>query len=200
MQLISRQVDAVITDAFPGTQGAPGGGIHTTVIGQDPVRGYLPHGVPFVDFDQLKEIRWVAEPPDSASSQWALRVCRELGIEPVIAHVSSDLLFHLRMVEQGLAAAFLPDMVVREARQRRDAQRMVAHGPAAQQSSSSYGPDPNTVQPCGYPRGGTSGTSGHVSISYIYPPKSSLLFTGRRGYIGFNAGAADQVGGMPCHQ
>jgi DNA-binding transcriptional LysR family regulator len=45
-----------------------------------------------------------------------LRVCRELGIEPVIAHVSSDLLFHLRMVEQGLAAAFLPDMVVREAR------------------------------------------------------------------------------------
>lgn len=114
-QLMSRQVDAVVTDSFPGTQGAPNGGIHTTMIGQDPVRGYLPRGVTFEDFDQLRNVRWVVEPLNSASSQWALRVCRELGIEPVVAHVSSDLLFHVRMVEQGLAAAFLPDMVVREA-------------------------------------------------------------------------------------
>ncbi|WP_077488100.1 LysR family transcriptional regulator [Sinomonas mesophila] len=114
MQLMSRQVDAVVTDAFPGTQGAPDGGIHTTVIGQDPVRGYLPHGVAFDDFDQLRTARWVLEPLSAASAQWALRVCRERGIEPNVAHFSSDLLFHLRMVEQGLAAAFLPDMVVRE--------------------------------------------------------------------------------------
>ena len=115
MQLIARQVDAVISDAFPGAAVALPGGIHTTLIGQDPIRGYLPHGTSFTAFDQLREVRWVAEPPPAASSQWALRVCRERGIEPVIAHVSSDLLFHLRMVEQGLAAAFLPDMVVREA-------------------------------------------------------------------------------------
>ena len=114
MQLMSRQVDAVVTDAFPGTQGAPDGGIHTTVIGQDPVRGYLPHGVAFDDFDELRTARWVLEPLSAASTQWALRVCRERGIEPNVAHFSSDLLFHLRMVEQGLAAAFLPDMVVRE--------------------------------------------------------------------------------------
>lgn len=116
MQLVSRQVDAVISDAFPGTRVTYPGGIHTTLIGQDPIRGYLPHGMSFTAVEELRELRWVAEPPDSAASQWALRVCRELGIEPVIAHVSSDLLFHLRMVEQGLAAAFLPDMVVREAR------------------------------------------------------------------------------------
>ena len=114
MQLMSRQVDAVVTDAFPGTQGAPDGGVHTTVIGQDPVRGYLPHGVAFDDFDELRTARWVLEPLSAASAQWALRVCRERGIEPNVAHYSSDLLFHLRMVEQGLAAAFLPDMVVRE--------------------------------------------------------------------------------------
>jgi molybdate transport repressor ModE-like protein len=114
-QLLSRQVDAVVTDAFPGTPGAPSGGISTTVIGQDPVRGYLPHGHSFDNFEQLRNVRWVVEPLASASAQWALRVCRELGIEPVVAHVSSDLLFHLRMVEQGLAAAFLPDMVVQEA-------------------------------------------------------------------------------------
>lgn len=115
MQLLSRQVDAVVTDAFPGTQGAPRGGIQTTMIGNDAVRGYLPHGVIFEDFSQLQGVRWVMEPATSASSQWALRVCRERGIEPDVAHISSDLLFHLRMVEKGLAAAFLPDMVVREA-------------------------------------------------------------------------------------
>ncbi|MET3368463.1 UNVERIFIED_CONTAM: molybdate transport repressor ModE-like protein [Jeotgalibacillus campisalis] len=116
MQLMSRQVDAVVSDAFPGTQGAPDGGIYTTMIGKDPIRGYLPHGVTFEDFNQLQNVRWVMEPETSASSQWAMRVCRERGIEPAVAHVSSDLLFHLRMVEKGLAAAFLPDMVVREAR------------------------------------------------------------------------------------
>jgi molybdate transport repressor ModE-like protein len=115
VQLVSRQVDAVITDAFPGTEGAPGGRIHTTVIGQDPVRGYLPYGMHYDSLDELRNTRWVVEPANSASSQWALRVCRERGIEPLIAYVSSDLLFHLRMVEKGLAAAFLPDMIVREA-------------------------------------------------------------------------------------
>ncbi|HEY3572872.1 MAG TPA: LysR family transcriptional regulator [Arthrobacter sp.] len=115
VQLMSRHVDAVISDAFPGTAVDYPGGIHATLIGQDPIRGYLPHGVPHTDAVELRNIRWVAEPAHSASAQWALRVCRERGFEPVIAHVSSDMLFHLRMVEQGLAAAFLPDMVVHEA-------------------------------------------------------------------------------------
>jgi molybdate transport repressor ModE-like protein len=115
IQLMSRQVDAVISDAFPGTAVNYPSGIHTTLIGHDPIRGYLPHGMSFTGTDQLRDIRWVAEPSHSGSAQWALRVCRERGFEPVIAHVSSDLLFHLRLVEHGLAAAFLPDMVVREA-------------------------------------------------------------------------------------
>ncbi|WP_416417772.1 LysR family transcriptional regulator [Paenarthrobacter aromaticivorans] len=115
VQLMSRQVDAVISDAFPGTTVDYPSGIHSTVIGQDPVRGYLPRGISITQSDQLRDIRWVAEPSHSGSAQWALRICRERGFEPVIAHVSSDLLFHLRMVEHGLAAAFLPDMLVREA-------------------------------------------------------------------------------------
>src|SRR5690606_17536258 len=51
---------------------------------------------------------------ESAAAHWALRVCRERGFEPRILHVSSDVLFHLRMVEAGLAAAFLPDMLIAE--------------------------------------------------------------------------------------
>lgn len=67
------------------------------------------------DLERIRLLPWVMEGHTSGSTQWALRVCRERGFEPVVAHESADLLFHLRMVEQGLAAAFLPDMVLREA-------------------------------------------------------------------------------------
>jgi molybdate transport repressor ModE-like protein len=115
MRLASRQVDAVLTDSYPGTEGASSGGIHATVLGDDPIRCYLPDPSMDGDFDRIREVRWVMEPGPTGSTEWALRVCRERGFEPIIAHESSDLLFHLRMVEEGLAAAFLPDMVVREA-------------------------------------------------------------------------------------
>ncbi|SDR96872.1 LysR family transcriptional regulator [Agrococcus carbonis] len=114
LRLVSRQVDAVVTDSYPGTQVAPTGGIHASVLGRDAVRGYLPAAHADADLERLRTLPWVMEPRASASTQWALRVCRELGFEPHVAHESSDVLFHLRMVEAGVAAAFLPDLVVRE--------------------------------------------------------------------------------------
>jgi DNA-binding transcriptional LysR family regulator len=114
LQLLSRRVHAVITDDYPGTEGVPAGGIHTTVLGVDPVRAYLPDPAVDGDLERIRLLSWVMEGQTTASTQWALRVCRERGFEPILAHESADLLFHLRMVEQGLAAAFLPDMLLRE--------------------------------------------------------------------------------------
>ncbi|MFJ4229177.1 LysR family transcriptional regulator [Paenarthrobacter nicotinovorans] len=114
VRLTSRQVDVVITDAYPGTKEVASVGVHITTLGSDPVRGYLPRPGMDGDIAQASTIPWVMEPPSSASTQWALRVCRERGFEPFVAHESSDLLFHLRMVEMGLAAAFLPDIVLSE--------------------------------------------------------------------------------------
>ena len=111
--LVSRQVDIVLTDAFPGTEPSPATGIDQLLLGRDPVRGYLPSGVAD-DAAALPDVPWIMEPRASAATQWALRVCRERGFEPRIVHESSDLLLHLQMVERGLAAAFLPDLVVRE--------------------------------------------------------------------------------------
>lgn len=129
VRLVSRQVDAVIIDSYPGTEPPTTDGITQTVLGDEPIRGYLPAsagsasagggsaggGSADATLETLRTMKWVMEPRGSASARWALRVCRERGFEPIIAHVSSDLLFHLRMVEEGLAAAFLPDLVVREA-------------------------------------------------------------------------------------
>ncbi|MGO2519940.1 MAG: LysR family transcriptional regulator [Microbacterium sp.] len=115
IRLVSRQVDAVITDSYPGTEPPTTEGVTQTVLSEDPVRGYLPTWAEDATLETLRTMKWVMEPRGSAAARWAVRVCRERGFEPIIAHESSDLLFHLRMVEQGLAAAFLPDMVVREA-------------------------------------------------------------------------------------
>lgn len=112
--LMSRQVDLVLTDGYPGTEQISAPGISATVLGTDPVRAYLPQSASGQDEDDVSRMSWVLEPRTSAATQWALRVCRERGFEPRVVHTSSDLLFHLRMVEKGLAAAFLPDMVVRE--------------------------------------------------------------------------------------
>lgn len=114
LRLVSRQVDAVITDSFPGTSAGSTVDLHTTILGQDPVRGYLPAGLEMSDAEAVRRLPWVMEPHGTAASHWALRVCRERGFEPRVAHVSTDVLFHLRMVEQGLAAAFLPDLVMQE--------------------------------------------------------------------------------------
>lgn len=118
LQLVARRVDAVIVDTFAGTQVAPACIIDAAEIGRDPVRGYLPEFHRKASIEQMQEVPWVMEPSDAPSTQWAMRVCREAGFEPRVVHESSDMLFHLRMVEAGLAAAFLPDLVVREARSR----------------------------------------------------------------------------------
>lgn len=112
--LTSRQVDAVLTDTYPGVAQLSSGGLHVTTLGTDPVRGYLPDPSFDGDIEKVRDVLWTMEPSSAASAQWAVRVCRERGFEPLIAHESTDLLFHVRMVERGLAAAFLPDMVVRE--------------------------------------------------------------------------------------
>lgn len=114
VRLVSRDVDAVIADAYPGTEPVGGAGIHATVLGTEPMRAYLPAGFEG-DARALARLPWIMEPRSSAATQWAVRVCREHGFEPDVAHLSTDVLFHVRMVEHGLAAAFLSDMVIREA-------------------------------------------------------------------------------------
>lgn len=114
VRLAARQVDAVLVDSFPGTEPIGGAGVHVSSLGVDRVRGYLPAGVDGSDVAALRATPWVLEPVGAPSRDWSMRVCRELGFEPHVAHESWDLLFHLRLAEAGLAAAFVPDLVRQE--------------------------------------------------------------------------------------
>ncbi|HIW91005.1 MAG TPA: LysR family transcriptional regulator [Candidatus Corynebacterium avicola] len=114
VQLAAKQVDLVVADSYPGSPEPTAGDIISTTIGEDPIRAYLPSTVS-ADAESLGRAPWAMEPSTDGSAEWARRVCRDMGFEPRVQYVAPDLLFQLRLVERGLAAAMLPDLVVGEA-------------------------------------------------------------------------------------
>lgn len=116
--LSSRRVDVVVVDSYPGTSALVPEGLHADLLTDDPVGAYLPPEANGATLEGLKRLRWIVEPSGSEAHAWVRRVCHEHGFEPDIAYESADLLFHLRMVQAGLAAAFLPDLLVRGERAR----------------------------------------------------------------------------------
>lgn len=114
VQLATKQVDLVVADSYPGSPEPTSGDIISTTIGEDPIRVYLPEHVP-ADVESLARVTWAMEPATDSSAEWALRVCRDMGFEPRVRYIAPDLLFQLRLVERGLAAAMLPDLALVEA-------------------------------------------------------------------------------------
>jgi molybdate transport repressor ModE-like protein len=110
--LSSRRLDVLVADSYPGSAGAPAPDLHAQVLAVDPVRVYLPPGVPDDDPAALSRVRWVLEPSGSEAHGWVRGLCRQHGVEPDVAYESPDLFLHLEMVRQGLAAAVLPDLLL----------------------------------------------------------------------------------------
>lgn len=57
---------------------------------------------------ELAAAPFAMEPEGSTSRQWCVAECRAAGFEPDVRYTTTDLQAHLRMVETGLAAAFMP--------------------------------------------------------------------------------------------
>nr|WP_232838436.1 LysR substrate-binding domain-containing protein [Streptomyces geranii] len=51
------------------------------------------------------------EPEGANARHWAMTLCRNAGFEPDVRFESTDVLLHLRLVEQGHAVALLPGLV-----------------------------------------------------------------------------------------
>ncbi|KNB50563.1 LysR family transcriptional regulator [Streptomyces caatingaensis] len=114
--LLARDFDLVVTEEFPGRPHPRTDGADHEPLGDDPLRLALPAGTdapsaPAAALRALAGRPWAMEPEGSAARQWAVALCREAGFEPDVRFESPDLLLHLRLAEQGHAAAFLPDLV-----------------------------------------------------------------------------------------
>ncbi len=113
--LSSRRIDVLVADTYPGTSDSGPRDLFADLLSRDPIRAYLPADAEVAGLDELRRVRWVFEPTETEAYAWARGLCQRHGFEPDVAYESADLLFHLRMVQAGLAAAFLPDLLVRDA-------------------------------------------------------------------------------------
>ncbi|OMI41268.1 LysR substrate-binding domain-containing protein [Streptomyces sparsogenes] len=118
--LQARDFDLVIAEEYPGNPNPRPAGLEQEDLLDDPLRLALPApadrpevatGGPMAALRSLADRPWVMEPEGTAARHWAMTLCRNAGFEPDVRFETTDLLLHLRLVEQEHAAAFLPDLV-----------------------------------------------------------------------------------------
>ncbi|WP_129660026.1 LysR family transcriptional regulator [Rothia uropygialis] len=107
--LIGRRIDVAITDEFSGRPQPVDTEMNSFHLFRDYIVAYAPW--PVATVQELAEVPWVFETGGTTAAEWALSTCRRAGFEPRVSYESSDLRFHHDLVQAGMAAAFLPDMV-----------------------------------------------------------------------------------------
>ncbi|WP_085529023.1 LysR family transcriptional regulator [Kocuria massiliensis] len=107
--LLGRRTDVAITDEFSGRPQPVDTEMNSVHLFRDRIVAYSPW--PVASLEDLRELPWVFETSGTTASDWAKGMCRRAGFEPKVSYESSDLRFHHDLVQAGMAAAFLPDMV-----------------------------------------------------------------------------------------
>ncbi|MFF2653162.1 LysR substrate-binding domain-containing protein [Streptomyces sp. NPDC058045] len=116
--LQTRDFDLVLAEEYPGSHNPRPAGLQQQDLLTDALRLALPPTLelpctepPLTVLRSLADHPWVMEPEGTAARHWATTLCRKAGFEPDVRFETTDLLLHLRLVEQNHAAAFLPDLV-----------------------------------------------------------------------------------------
>ncbi|MER6960139.1 LysR substrate-binding domain-containing protein [Streptomyces sp. NPDC000618] len=116
--LQARDFDLVLAEEYPGNPNPRPAELEQEDLLDDPLRLALPDAGDSPDTDgptdalrSLADRPWVMEPEGTSARHWAMTLCRTAGFEPDVRFETTDLLLHLRLVERGHAAAFLPDLV-----------------------------------------------------------------------------------------
>jgi DNA-binding transcriptional LysR family regulator len=115
--LLTGTFDLVIAEEYPGHQLPRSSETVHLVLVLDVLQLVAPASWSVRRLEDLADHPFVMESVGSTARSWANAACREAGFEPDVRYSSSDLLVHLRMVEEGLAAALLPVLAGAEERQ-----------------------------------------------------------------------------------
>lgn len=105
--LAVRDFDLVIAEHYPGSAPMATAGLSVEDLLLDPLRLAVPAGM---DVRASHAAAWVMEPLGTPAREWAMAACRAAGFEPDVRFETTDLLIHIRLVEQGLAVGFVPDL------------------------------------------------------------------------------------------
>ncbi|MDT0465672.1 LysR substrate-binding domain-containing protein [Streptomyces gibsoniae] len=116
--LQARDFDLVLAEEYPGNPRPRPAELEQEDLFDDPLHLALPEPAdsaatdgPMAALRSLADRPWVMEPEGTTARHWAMSLCRNAGFEPDVRFESTDLLLHLRLVEQRHAAAFLPALV-----------------------------------------------------------------------------------------
>ncbi|POX63039.1 LysR family transcriptional regulator [Streptomyces sp. Ru62] len=116
--LQARDFDLVLAEEYPGDPNPRPAELEQEDLLDDPLHLALPAPAgtgeadgPTAALRSLADHAWVMEPEGTAARHWAVTLCRNAGFEPDVRFETTDLLLHLRLVEQRHAAAFLPGLV-----------------------------------------------------------------------------------------
>ncbi|MDX3225141.1 LysR substrate-binding domain-containing protein [Streptomyces sp. ME19-01-6] len=116
--LQARDFDLVLAEEYPGNPNPRPVELEQEDLLDDALHLALPRPADGSDtagsmaaLRSLADHPWVMEPEGTAARHWAMTLCRNVGFEPDVRFETTDLLLHLRLVEQKHAAAFLPGLV-----------------------------------------------------------------------------------------
>lgn len=114
--LLARDFDLVIAEEYPGFPSRRAAELEREDLCEDTLRLARPAGgpeaaSPTAALRALAGHPWIMQPEGTPARHWAVALCRDAGFEPDVRFESSDPLLHLRLVEQGHAAALLPDLL-----------------------------------------------------------------------------------------
>lgn len=105
-EVLARRADLAVVDEYEGFTLPPASGLVRVTVGDEPIFAVMPEGK-----EDPRSVDWAMEPPQSDAFRWARNVCRSAGFEPTVRYESPDPYVHRRLIEEGLAAAFLPATV-----------------------------------------------------------------------------------------
>ncbi|WP_329167071.1 LysR substrate-binding domain-containing protein (plasmid) [Streptomyces sp. NBC_01717] len=118
LALQAHDFDLVLTEEYPGNPNPRPAELEEEELLDDPLHLALPKpsddahaGSPMAALRSLADHPWAMEPEGTPARQWAMTLCRNAGFEPDVRFETTDLLLHVRLVEQKHAAAFLPNLV-----------------------------------------------------------------------------------------
>ncbi|MFJ8025850.1 LysR family transcriptional regulator [Streptomyces sp. NPDC096311] len=116
--LQARDFDLVLAEEYPGNPNPRPAELEQEHLLDDALHLAMPEVAdesgeesPITALRSLADHPWVMEPEGTTARHWAMALCRNAGFEPDVRFETTDLLLHLRLVEQNHAAAFLPDLV-----------------------------------------------------------------------------------------
>lgn len=111
--LLARDFDLIIAQDYPGVPCWRPEGAEAQDLLDDPLYLAVPPGLNLTSETTWREVAgmpWVMEPEGADARSSAMMLCRSAGFEPDVRFVSSDIVFHVRLVEAGLAVALVPGL------------------------------------------------------------------------------------------